>query len=64
MHLGVQELLLIIVIIVLLFGARKLPELGRGLAQGLKEFKKASKSADEKAELNESSDAPKTDAKP
>ncbi|MDI6827958.1 MAG: twin-arginine translocase TatA/TatE family subunit [Armatimonadota bacterium] len=38
-----QELIIILVIILLLFGAKKLPELGRSLGQGIKEFKKSSK---------------------
>ncbi|MEW6420332.1 MAG: twin-arginine translocase TatA/TatE family subunit [Deinococcota bacterium] len=37
---GPLEILLIIVVIALVFGARKLPELGRGMGQGIKEFKK------------------------
>lgn len=40
--LGAPELLIIAVIALLLFGPRKLPELMRGLGQGLKEFKRAS----------------------
>ncbi len=39
---GVQELLLIAVIILIIFGGRKIPELMRGLGQGIREFKKAS----------------------
>jgi sec-independent protein translocase protein TatA len=41
--LGHNELLIILVVILILFGGRKLPELARGLGQGLKEFKSASK---------------------
>jgi len=37
------EIVLILLIVVLLFGGRKIPELMKGLGQGLKEFKKASK---------------------
>lgn len=40
---GHQELIIILVIIMILFGAKKLPELGRSLGQGMKEFKKSSK---------------------
>ncbi len=40
--LGSTELILIILAIILLFGARKIPELMRGLGSGIKEFKKAS----------------------
>ena len=38
--LGPLELILIVVVIALIFGARKLPELGKGLGQGIKEHKK------------------------
>jgi sec-independent protein translocase protein TatA len=41
--LGVTEILLILVVVVLLFGGRKIPELMKGIGQGMKEFKKASK---------------------
>lgn len=40
---GGWEILLILAVIILLFGARKLPELARGLGQGVKEFKKATR---------------------
>jgi sec-independent protein translocase protein TatA len=39
--LGGQELMLILLIVLLLFGAQKLPELAKGLGKGIKEFKKA-----------------------
>lgn len=38
---GMPEILVILLIVVLLFGARKIPELMRGLGSGIKEFKKA-----------------------
>ena len=38
---GPTEIILIILVIVLLFGGRKIPELMRGIGQGMKEFKKA-----------------------
>jgi len=41
--LGTQEAVIIIGVIVLLFGVKKLPELGKSLAEGIHEFKKASK---------------------
>ena len=40
--LGGGEIILILFIILLLFGAKKLPELAKGLGKGIKEFKKAS----------------------
>jgi len=41
--LGPAEIILIVAIVLLLFGGRKIPELMRGLGQGMREFKKASK---------------------
>ncbi|MBX0311444.1 MAG: twin-arginine translocase TatA/TatE family subunit [Sulfurihydrogenibium sp.] len=38
---GLQELLLIFGVIVLLFGAKRLPEIGRGLGEGIRNFKSA-----------------------
>jgi len=43
MHFGGQEIWIVLGIIVLLFGAKKLPELGKSLGAGIKEFKKSSK---------------------
>ena len=40
---GLGEILIVLVIVVLLFGGRKIPELMKGIGQGMKEFKKASK---------------------
>ena len=40
---GTTELLIIAGIVLLLFGGKKIPELMRGLGQGMKEFKKATK---------------------
>ncbi|MBA4182219.1 MAG: twin-arginine translocase TatA/TatE family subunit [Anaerolinea sp.] len=45
---GIQELLVILVIAVLLFGGKKIPELAKGLGQGIRNFKTALK--DEKPE--------------
>lgn len=36
------EIVLIVVVVLVLFGARKIPEFAKGLGQGIKEFKKAS----------------------
>jgi sec-independent protein translocase protein TatA len=44
--LGTQELILIIVVVLLLFGASKIPELARNLGRGVAEFKKAQKEAE------------------
>ena len=56
---GMPELLVILVIILIIFGAGKLPEIGAGLGKGIKNFRKASsgtdevEAKDEKAEIEE-----------
>jgi sec-independent protein translocase protein TatA len=42
-NLGFSELLLIFLVILLLFGAKRLPELAQGLGKGIREFKRAMK---------------------
>ena len=44
---GPQELIVVLVVVVLMFGGTKIPELMKGLGKGIKEFKNASKSEDE-----------------
>lgn len=44
---GVQELLIILVIAVFLFGSKKLPDLAKGMGEGIKNFKKALKTEDD-----------------
>lgn len=46
-NLGATEIILILLVVVLLFGGRKIPELMKGIGQGMKEFKKASRLEDE-----------------
>ena len=45
---GVTEWLIIALIVILLFGGKKIPELFKGLAEAVREFKKASRDSDEK----------------
>jgi sec-independent protein translocase protein TatA len=44
---GLNELLIVLVVILVLFGGKKLPELAKGLGQGMKEFKKATREVGE-----------------
>ena len=44
---GPLEIVIVVLIILLLFGGRKIPELMRGIGQGMKEFKKASRGDDD-----------------
>lgn len=50
---GPTEFLLVIIALVLLFGGKKIPELMKGVGQGIKEFKKASKVDDTPEEKKE-----------
>ena len=50
--LGMPELVIILVIIVIIFGAGKLPEIGSGLDKGIKNFKNSTKN-EEKEEIEE-----------
>jgi len=44
---GPQELIVVLVVVVLMFGGTKIPELMKGLGKGIKEFKNASKADEE-----------------
>lgn len=48
-----MHLILILLVVVLLFGGKKIPELMKGIGQGMKEFKKASALDDEKDKKEE-----------
>jgi len=52
---GATEIILILLVVVLLFGGRKIPELMKGIGQGLKDFKKASKVEDDPGKMNSES---------
>ena len=49
-NLGIPELLIILCIIILVFGANRLPEIGRGIGRGIRNFKDATKDGPEPAE--------------
>jgi sec-independent protein translocase protein TatA len=50
--LGMGELIIILLIVVILFGANKLPQLGKGLGEGIRSFKKSFGGEDEKPTSN------------
>lgn len=56
-NLGLPELLVILVIVVLIFGAGKIPQLGKGLGEGIKNFKDSMR----EGQSTDSKDAPKND---
>jgi len=61
---SMPELLIVLAIVVLLFGAKKIPELAKGMGKGIKEFKGAMKEEEEKEEPKEiaKTEAPKAEA--
>jgi sec-independent protein translocase protein TatA len=59
---GPGQIIIVLVIVLLFFGGKKIPELMKGLGQGIKEFKDASKGEDKTEPLEKSSD-PKIEEK-
>lgn len=55
--LGVPELIIIFLIVVLLFGASRLPQIGRGLGEGIRNFRKGVKTDDGPDRLDEKNEA-------
>jgi sec-independent protein translocase protein TatA len=52
-HLGFQELMVILLIVIVIFGANKIPQLGKGLGEGIKNFKAAMRSGEEEPDRKE-----------
>ena len=59
---GGWEMVLILAVVLVLFGSKKLPELAKGLGQGIKEFKKATREVSEEisSSVHDNSPAPAT----
>jgi sec-independent protein translocase protein TatA len=53
--LGTPELVILLVIVLILFGGAKLPQLAKGLGEGMKEFRKATRDDDEEAKTDKKS---------
>ena len=49
-RLGPMELVLLLLIVLFLFGAKRLPEMGKGIGEGIKNFKKSIKGGDDSGE--------------
>lgn len=56
-NLGAGEIILIVVAILILFGAKKIPELAQGIGKGMKEFKKALKDVEEDVKITDKNDS-------
>ena len=57
--LGLPELLILLAIVVLIFGVNKLPKLGKGLGEGIRNFKNSVKSEDKSAAVDNEQSAGK-----
>ena len=60
---GLPEMIIVMVIILIIFGAGKLPEIGSGIGKGIKNFKKATKEPVDEIESSEENDLEKPDTK-
>ena len=60
---SMPELLIVLAIVVLLFGAKKIPDLAKGMGKGIKDFKKAIKEDEEEPKEIAKSDAEAPEAK-
>jgi len=58
-NIGITELLIILGIAILIFGAKRLPEIGRGLGEGISNFKKALRESSKKDNKNSLEDSSK-----
>ncbi|MCJ7554883.1 MAG: twin-arginine translocase TatA/TatE family subunit [Ignavibacteriaceae bacterium] len=61
-NLGAGEIILILLVVLLLFGAKKIPELAQGLGKGMKEFKKSLKDVEDELKKTDE-EIKKTDEK-
>jgi sec-independent protein translocase protein TatA len=58
-NLGAMEIVLIVLAILILFGAKKIPELAQGIGKGMREFKKAVSDVQEDIKITDKSDTKK-----
>lgn len=56
---GVWQIVVVVLLVLLLFGGRKIPELMRGVGQGMKEFKKATSEDDDEVIVDDTKEAKK-----
>lgn len=55
-NLGATEIILIVLAILILFGAKRIPELAKGIGKGMKEFKKAVREVEDDIQLEDKKD--------
>ncbi len=56
-NLGTGEILLIVLVILILFGSKKIPELAQGIGKGMREFKKALNEVQEDIKISDKSNS-------
>ncbi len=59
--LGMQEVIVIALVVLLLFGGRKIPELMRGLGKGVRSFKEGMNEVEKSVRIDDAAPAPKTE---
>jgi sec-independent protein translocase protein TatA len=62
-NLGATEIILIVIAILILFGAKKIPEFAKGIGKGMREFKKAVKEVEDDIQISENNDSEKSKEK-
>jgi sec-independent protein translocase protein TatA len=62
-NLGVWEIVILVVVLLLVFGSRRLPEIGRSVGKGMREFKHSVTGKDEKDELEDGQKPPELTAR-
>ncbi len=55
-NLGMGELVIILLVVLVLFGSKKIPDLAQGLGKGIREFKKAIRDVEDDIKINDKSD--------
>jgi sec-independent protein translocase protein TatA len=61
-NLGPWEIVILVVVLLLVFGSRRLPEIGRSVGKGMREFKNSVTGKDEESELEDAQDPPELTA--
>ncbi len=59
-NLGTGEIILILLVVLILFGAKKIPELAQGLGKGMREFKKSLKDVEDEIKTSDKDDKSET----
>lgn len=62
-NLGAGEILIILLVILILFGSKKIPELAQGIGKGMREFKKALNDVQEEIKITDKNDTNNIDKK-